>query len=168
VRSNDRFLVLGTVIVLVVLLPVVVETSWTQTPGPLGTVKTIQIDPTVVPNPDKVKESFAANSVRDILQDAFSRTLFEIGPSTVHAHIVLDEFSKGSQAKRTLVGLGAGRSTITAHLVIQSDNGRELVNVRIHVRGNLAFSPYQGGNTQTKQATSSFEQKLVEEIEKLK
>ena len=102
-RSNDRFLVFGTVIVLVVLLLVVVETSWTQTPDPLGTVKTIQIDPTVVPNPDKVKESFAANSVRDILQDAFSRTHFEIGPSAVHAHIVLDEFTKGSQAKRTLV-----------------------------------------------------------------
>jgi hypothetical protein len=36
------------------------------------------------------------------------------------------------------------------------------------VRGNLIFSPYQGNNTQRRQAVSSFEQRLLEEIEKMK
>jgi hypothetical protein len=36
------------------------------------------------------------------------------------------------------------------------------------VRGNLVWSPYQGGNTQRRQAVDNFEQKLLEEIEGLK
>jgi hypothetical protein len=51
---------------------------------------------------------------------------------------------------------------------LQDAEGKELFNKRIRVRGNLAFSPYQGGNTQRRQAVNSFEQRLIEEIEGLK
>jgi hypothetical protein len=52
--------------------------------------------------------------------------------------------------------------------VLQDAEGKELFNKRIRVRGNLIFSPYQGGNTQRRQAVNSFEQRLIEEIEGLK
>jgi hypothetical protein len=52
--------------------------------------------------------------------------------------------------------------------MIFKDAKGELANVRIRVRGNLLFGGYQGGNTQRRQATTSFEQKLQEEIARLK
>ena len=67
-----------------------------------------------------------------------------------------------------MVGFGAGRSTVDCRLVLQDAEGEELFNKRIRVRGNLIFSPYQGGNTQRRQAVNSFEQRLIEEIEGLK
>ena len=71
-------------------------------------------------------------------------------------------------AKRFVVGFGAGRSVVTCRLVLQDADGKELSNIKIHVRGNLAFSPCQGGNTQRRQAVSSLDQRLLEEIEKMK
>ncbi len=139
-----------------------------QTPKPLAGVKTVQVDPTVVPKPERVKEEHAANQVADSLRNALKDANFEIGDAPVRAHIVLDEFTSGSMAKRFMVGFGAGRSTVDCRLVIQNADGKELASRRIRVRGNLLFSPYQGGNTQRRQAVSSFEQKLLEEIEKLK
>jgi len=138
-------------------------------PGPLRDVKAIQLDATVVPNPDKVKEEGAPNLIQDSLRNAFRLADIAIADSApIHAHIILDEFTSGSAAKRFLVGLGAGRSTITCHLVLQDAHGKELKNVNIHVRGNLIFSPYQGNNTQRQQAVNSFDQRLLEEIEKMK
>jgi hypothetical protein len=100
---------------------------------------------------------------------ALQKTGFQIGESPVHAKVVLDEFTSGSMAKRFWIGLGAGRSSITAHLVFDDKaSAKQLSTTRIHVRGGIIFSPYQGGNTQTRQAENSFEQKLVEEIESLK
>jgi hypothetical protein len=139
-----------------------------QNAGPLKGAKTIQVDPTIVLNADKVKEPAAPNLVQDSLKNAFRTANIEIGEAPIRAHIVLDEFTSGSTAKRVLVGLGAGRSSVTCHLVIQNAGGKEVANSKIHVRGNLAFSPYEGNNTQRRQAVSSFEQKLLEEIEKLK
>ena len=135
--------------------------------GPLGGIKTIQVDATVVSDPKKVKETWAANWIHDQLVAALQQTGFQIGESAVHANVVLDEFTSGSMAKRFMVGLGAGRSSITGNLVF-ADSAKQLASTRIHVRGGLLFSPYQGGNTQTRQAENSFEQKLVEEIERLK
>jgi len=135
--------------------------------GPLSSVKIIQVDATVVSNPSKVKEDWAANWIRDQLIAALQKTGFQAGESPIHAKIVLDEFTSGSMAKRFMIGMGAGRSSITAHLIVE-DSSKQLTASRIHVRGGLLFSPYQGGNTQTRQAENSFEQKLVEEIEKLK
>jgi hypothetical protein len=139
-----------------------------QNPGPLHDVKTIQVDPTIVSNPDKVKESSAPHLVEDSLKNALRTANIEVGDAPIHAHIVLDEFTSGSTAKRFLVGFGAGRSTVTCHLVMRGPDGKEFANSKIHVRGNLAWSPYQGNNTQRRQAVSSFEQRILEEIERLK
>lgn len=134
----------------------------------LREVKAVQVLPTVVPNPEKVKEDFGPNLVQDNLKNALQTANIEVKEAPIKAHIILEEFSSGSTAKRVLIGLGAGRSTVTGRLVFQDADGKEIANIRIHVRGNLAWSPYQGNNSQRKQAVSSFEQKLMEEIEKLK
>ena len=140
-----------------------------QTAAPLRDVKTIQVDPTIVSDPEKVKEPSAPNLVQDSLKNALRSANIEIAESApIRAHIVLDEFTSGSTAKRVLIGLGAGRSTVTCRLVLQDADGKELSNTKIHVRGNLVWSPYQGNNTQRRQAVSSYEQKLLEEIERMK
>jgi Domain of unknown function (DUF4410) len=141
----------------------------TASGGFLRGVKAVQVDPTVVPNPAKVKESFAPNLVQDSLRNAFRSSGFEVADSAdVRAHVVLDEFSSGSTAKRVLVGFGAGRSTATCHLVLQDASGKELSNTKIRVRGSLAWSSYQGNNTQRRQAMSSLDQRFLEEIAKMK
>lgn len=139
-----------------------------EKPKPLAGVKTVQVDDAVISDPQKVKEEHASNQVTDSLRNALKAANFEVGDAPVRAHIVLDEFSSGSTAKRFLVGFGAGRSTVDCRLVIQDADGKELSSTKIRVRGNLIFSPYQGNNTQRRQAVSSFEQRLLEEIEKLK
>ena len=139
-----------------------------QKAKPLAGVKTVQVDPTVVSDTKKITEEHGPNQVTDSLRNALRDANFEVGDAPIRAHIVLDEFTSGSTAKRFLVGFGAGRSTVDCRLVIQDAEGKELASRRIRVRGNLIFSPYQGNNTQRRQAVSSFEQRLLEEIEKLK
>jgi hypothetical protein len=132
-------------------------------------VKAVQVDPTVVSNPDKVKADFAAVLMQDALRNAFRDSNIETpGSAPIRAHIVLDEFTSGSAAKRFVVGMGAGRSTVDGRLVIQGDDGKELANARIRVRGNLAWSSYQGANRQRSQAVNSFDERLIEEIARLK
>jgi len=135
---------------------------------PLAGVKTVQVDETQVSDSSKVKEEHAPNQVMDSLKRALRDADFEVGESPIRAHIVLDEFTSGSMAMRFIVGLGAGRSTVDCHLVLQDAEGKELFKKRIRVRGNLIWSSYQGGNTQRRQAVNSFEQRLLEEIEGLK
>jgi hypothetical protein len=134
----------------------------------LRDVKTIQVDPTVVANPEKVKEDYAATLVEDSLRNALKSANFEVGDAPVRAQIVLDEFSSGSTAKRVLVGFGAGRSTVDGRLVFKDAEGKEMASSQIRVRGNLLWSGYQGGNTQRRQATNAFDQRLMEEIARLK
>ena len=134
----------------------------------LKDIKTIQVNSTVVNKPDKVKEDFAPTLIEDSLRNALKDSNFEVGEAPIRAHIVLDEFSSGSTAKRFLVGFGAGRSTVDGRLVFQNEKGEELASVRLKVRGNLLFGGYQGGNTQRRQATNAFEQRLIEEIARLK
>jgi hypothetical protein len=154
---------------LVLFLILIVGDSAAQKTAPLRGVTTVQVDPTVIPIPEKVKEEHAANLVQDSLRNAFRSANFALADTApIRAHIVLEEFSSGSTAKRFLVGFGAGRSTVTGRLVLQDTDAKELANVRIHVRGNLVWSPYQGNNTQRRQAVNSFDQRLLEEIEKLK
>ena len=132
-------------------------------------VKAVTVTPTLVSSPEKVKEEFAANLVEDALRNALRSSNFEIAEDApVKAHIALDEFSSGSGTKRILVGFGAGRSTIAGRLVFQDEKGTNLANVPLKVRGNLAWSAYQGGNTQRRQATNAFDQRLLEEIARLK
>jgi hypothetical protein len=137
--------------------------------GVLENIRRIQVDPTVIEQPEKVKDAVAASLVRYNLRAAVRDALLEEGDSPIRAHIVLDEFSSEGTAKR-LLGLGTGRSTRTmdGRLVIQDASGRELASVKIHVRGTVAFSPREGDNTQGRQTASDFEQRLREEIERLK
>jgi hypothetical protein len=72
--------------------------------GPLENVKTIQTDPTVVPNPVKVKVEGANSLVEDSLRDALQAANFEIGDSPIRAHLVLDAFNSGSTTERVLFG----------------------------------------------------------------
>ena len=134
----------------------------------LRDVKTIQVNPTVISKPDQVKEDFAASLVEDSLRNALKSANFEVAPAPIHAHIELDEFSSGSTAKRVLVGFGAGRSTVDGRLVFKDGDGKELATIPIRVRGNLLWSGYQGDNTQRRQATNAFDQRLMEEIARLK
>ena len=136
----------------------------------LKSIKQVMVEDTIVANMDKVKEEFAPTLVADSLRSALKGANFEVVESgaPVRCHIVLDEFSSGSTAKRVLVGFGAGRSTVDGRLVFQDQNGKELANVPIRVRGNLAWNSYQGGDTQRRQATNAFDQRLAEEIARLK
>lgn len=152
-------------VVVVTALLLVGGTIGAEKSKPLAGVKTVQVDSTVVA---KVKEDHAPNQVMDSLKRALRDADFEIGESPIRAHIVLNEFTSGSMAKRFMVGFGAGRSTVDCRLVFEDAEGKELFNKRIRVRGNLLWSPYQGGNTQRRQAVNSFEQRLIEEIEGLK
>lgn len=157
---------------LIALFSVFVMTTsvaFAQRNTPLRGIKAVQVAPTVVGNPEKVKEDFAVNLVEDSLRNALRiSNLDVVEHAPIKAHIVLDEFSSGSTAKRMLVGFGAGRSTVDGRLVLRDGDGKDLANVRIHVRGKMLFSAYQGSNTQRRQATSDFDQKLVEEIARLK
>ena len=135
----------------------------------LRDVKAVRVDPTVVPKKDKVKEDFAPNFVQSQLINSLRNSDFQVNnEASVRAHIILEEFSSGSTAKRFLVGFGAGRSTVTGRLVFQDAEGKELANIPLKVRGQFMFSSYQGANTQRQQATSSFELRLMEEIARLK
>jgi hypothetical protein len=134
----------------------------------LRDVQKIQVTPTIVPNPAKVTDDFAATLVQDALRNALRQSNFEVGDAPIRAHFVLEEYSSGSMAKRLVVGMGAGRSTIAGRLVFEDADSRELVNVPLRVRGNVLFSPYQGGDTQLAQATASFDRKLLEEIARLR
>lgn len=156
-------------VVISILLSAAVAPVRAQRVAILRDVRAIQVLPTVVPNPDKVKEDFAPNLVQDSLRNVLRDSNFEVvDDAPIKAHVVLEEFSSGNTAKRLLVGFGSGRSTIAGRLAFQDAAGKELVNIRIRVRGSLLFSSYQGGNTQRRQATGSFDQKLIEEIARLK
>ena len=94
-------------------------------------VNAVQVNPTVVANPEKVQADFAPVSLQDALRSALRNANFDTPESAqIRAHLVLDEFTSGSTAKRVLVGLGAGRSTVDGRLVFQGEDGKELSNVR--------------------------------------
>ena len=157
--------------VLALIAAVMLPTGQTQAQRVpvLRGIRAVNVTPTLVSNPEKVKEEFGANLVEDSLRNALRSSSFEISDDArVKAHIVLDEFTSGNGAKRVLVGFGAGRSTISGRLVFQDDKGTDIANVPLKVRGNLLWNSYQGGTTQRRQATNAFDQKLAEEIARLK
>jgi hypothetical protein len=144
-------------------------TSLCSPGGVLENVRKIQVDATVIEQPEKVKDPVAANLVRYNLRAAVRDALLEEGDSPIRAHIVLDEFSAEGGAQR-LMNLGTGRSirTMEGRLVIQDSSGKELASVKFHVRGSVAFGPSEGNNTPGHQAASDLEQRLLEEITRLK
>jgi hypothetical protein len=141
-----------------------------ETP-PLRGMKTVYVEDTVIGKPKQVREDFAANLVKDSLRNALRTSNFEIAEtvekSDVRAHLVLDEFSSGNMAKRAIGGLfGAGRGTVDGRLVIQVAGGRQLANRRVRARG--VYWGVAGSTTQRREATTSFELTLIEEIARLK
>ena len=135
----------------------------------LENVRRIQVDPTVIEQPEKVKDPVAAKLVRYDLSAALRDALLEEGDSPIRAHIVLDEFSSAGTAKRLMnFGTGGSTRTVEGRLVIQDGSGKELASVKIHVRGSVAFSPGEGNGAQSRRPASDFEQRLLEEIERLK
>jgi len=137
--------------------------------GVLEKVTKIQVEPTVIEQPEKVKDSVAPSLVRYNLRAAVKDARFAEGNSTTRAHIVLDEYSSENSARR-LIGLNSGRSisTVDCRLVIEDASGRELANIKIHLRGTVAFSQLDGGDGEIRHATSDLEQRLLKEIEMLK
>jgi len=137
--------------------------------GVLEKVTKIQVDPTVVEQPEKVKDAAAANLVRYNLRAAVKDAHIEEGDSLIRAHFVLDEFSSEGTAKRLLsINSGRATSTVDGKLVIQDASGKELASIQIHVHGSVAFSQGKGSDTQGHPPTSDFEQRLLQEIERLK
>jgi hypothetical protein len=134
----------------------------------LKDVKVVQVEPTLVANPAKVKDETAPNAAESALRSALTSSGFEIGESPIRAHLVLEEYSSGSTAKRMLVGFGSGRSTIAGRLVFSDAEQKELASIPLKVRGNFMFSGYDTSGQQRKEAVSNFERKLIEEIKRLK
>ena len=111
----------------------------------------------------------AGKLIRYDLRAAVKDAHLEEGDSSIRAFFVLDEFSSESPARR-LIGMGSGKDTCTVDgkLVFQDADGKELANVKIHVRGSVAFSPGEGSDTSGRHTTSDLERRLSQEIEKLK
>ncbi len=137
---------------------------------PLAGIKAVQMDPVTVTDTSKVKdEKTAVELVNESLRRALRVADIEIADTApVRVHIALDEFTRGSQAKRTLVGFGAGRSTIDCRLVLADAAGKVIAERRIRVRGDVTWSPYQGDKTQGRQAMEKLDRQMSEEIGKLK
>jgi hypothetical protein len=150
------------------LLLALPQSGFAQGTAVLKDVKVVQVEPTLVANPAKVKDETAPNAAEGMLRSALTSSGFEIGESPIRAHIVLEEFSSGSTAKRMLVGFGSGRSTVAGRLILTDADQKELANIPLKVRGNFMFSSYDSSGQQRKEAVSSFEKKLVEEIARLK
>jgi hypothetical protein len=137
--------------------------------GVLEKASKIQVDPTVVEHAEKVDDNLAANLVRYNLRAAIRDAHLEEGASPIRVHMVLDEFSSESPARR-VIGAGTGRNvcTVNGTLVFEDAAGRELATVKIHVRGSVVSAQGDGGNADGRQVTSDLERRFLEEIEKLK
>ena len=150
------------------LLAVTSSAALSSPGGPLEKVTKIQVDPTIIEQPEKVKDPMAANLVQYNLRAAVKDAHLQEGASPIRTHVVLDEFLSEGGLRRVM-GTGSGRSknTVDGRLVIQDATGNELASVKIHVHGSVAFTQGDGGSPGAK-ATSDFEQCLIPEIEKLK
>ena len=141
-------------------------------PSVLKGVDTISVAPTVVTDPNKVKNPSASSAVEQALRDALAAVGLRVGEAPMRTRILLDEFTAGNAAKRTLLGFGSGRSTVLGRLVIERvdpvSDGPALATVRIKTRGRLMFSTYQGDDTQLRHAVGEFYERLAEEIARLR
>jgi len=138
--------------------------------GVLEKVVTIQVDPTVVPNPDKVKDLAAPNLLRFNLRAAVEQAHFLEGKSPVRIHIVLDEFSSSNGKVKRVLNLGSSKTDnfVDGKLVVQDASGKELAAREIHFHGNVGLNPDDNRDPQRRQPTSDFEQLLIDELQRLK
>jgi hypothetical protein len=137
--------------------------------GVLEKVTKIQVDPTVVEQPDKVDDNIAPNLVRYNLRAALRDAHLEEGDSPIRAHMILSEYSSESSARKVL-DMGSGRSvcTVDGRLVVEDASGKELASVKIHVHGTAVFADGTAIARDGRKARSDLEQRLFQEIEKLK
>jgi hypothetical protein len=152
------------------LLLIAASTAAFSSPGgPLEHTRKIRVDPTVVVQTGNVDYAMAGKLIRYDLRAAIKDAHLEEADSPIHAFFVLDEFSSESPARK-LIGMGSGKNicTVDGKLVFQDAGGKELASVKIHVRGSVAFSPGEGSDTSGRHTTSDLEQRLSQEIEKLK
>lgn len=139
--------------------------------GALTGVRTIQVDPTVVPPAANVKDPAAANLLRFNLRTAVRDARFMEGPSSIHTHIILNSFTSSDGKMRRVLNLGTGRTDnlVEGQLVIQDASGKTLATREIHFHGSLSFSPDEANpDPQHRQPTSDFEQLLVAELQRLR
>ena len=138
--------------------------------GVLEKVTTIQVDPTVVTNPDKVKDPAAPNLLRFNLRAAVAQAHFQEGNSPVRIHIVLDEFSSSNGKVKRVLNLGSSKTDnfVDGKLVVQDASGKQLATREIHFHGNVGLNPDDNADPQRRQATSEFEQLLIDELVRLK
>lgn len=137
--------------------------------GVLEKATTIQVDPTVVEHPENVDDNVAPNLVRYDLRAAVRDAHFEEGKSAIRVHMVLDEFSSESRARK-VVAMGSGHSvcTVDGKLVFEDAGGKELASVKIHVHGSVVAVQGDAVTSQTRQAQSDLERRFLQEIETLK
>jgi len=134
-------------------------------PGPLRDVHVLKVDETVVALTDhsaKVDDA-VPNLIQDNLRSAVRNAGFDVADSPLSIHFVLEEFSSGSTATRLIIGLGAGRSSITGHLILHGADGKELASVKLHVNGSL--DAYQKSSTQRRDALTRLQQAILEQLE---
>jgi hypothetical protein len=138
--------------------------------GILDKITTIQVDPTVVTNPDRVKDPAAPNLLRFNLRAAITQAKVHEGNSPVRIHIVLDEFSSSNGKVKRVLNLGASKTdnVVDGKLVIQDASGKLLASREIHFHGNVGLNPDDNADPQHRQATSEFEQLLIDELQRLK
>jgi hypothetical protein len=140
--------------------------------GVLENVTKIQVDPTVVTNPEKVNDSAAANLLRFDLRAALMHEHLEEGSSPIRIHIVLDQFSslQSTSKVRRVLNLGASKTEnlVDGKLVILDAGGKQLASREIHFHGNVGLNPDDNADPQHRQSTSDFEQLMIDELERLK
>ena len=138
--------------------------------GVLENVAKIQVDPTVVTNPDKVKDPAAANLLRFNLRAAVGQAHFQEGNSPIRIHIVLDEFSSSNGKVKRVLNLGASKTDnlVDGKLVVLDASGKQLASREIHFHGNVGLNPDDNADPQHRQATSDFELLLIDELQRLK
>jgi hypothetical protein len=137
--------------------------------GALAKVKKIRVDPTVVEQPEKVKDSVAPNLVRYNLRAAVRDAHLLEGDSPIRAHVVLDNFSSEGPAKRVFdLDTGKNTCTVDGRLVIEDDAGKELASVPIHIHGSVDFGLPPASDSEGHQVTSDLERRLIDAIGSLK
>jgi len=133
----------------------------------LEDVLTVAVTPTVIGDSRKVKEPAAVTIIETALRNALIASGLRIGDSATRVHLILDEFTSGSVAKRALIGFGSGRSTVAARLIVARD-GEQLAAAPIKARGRLMFSAYEADESQRRHALNEFEERLVEALARLR
>jgi hypothetical protein len=84
----------------------------------LKDVKTIQVNPTVVSQPDKVKEDFAPSLIEDSLRNALKDSNFEVGDAPLLQHDRHDDVEHDGQRAAQRPADGAAQADSRPIIVV--------------------------------------------------